>query len=96
MNIINTPGSDDNKTIPLNTYTSLTGEDEYPPSNLRSRGVKRSKRDDLKREIPPKKKKINRGEKRTLNHKIDNPKKQKVYHVKNYANNNSNYETWRL
>ena len=96
LNIINTPTSDDSKTIPPDTYTSLTSEDGYPPSNLRSRGVKRSKRDDLKREIPLKKKKINRGEKRTLNHKIDNPKKQKVYHVKNYANNNSNYETWRL
>ena len=96
LNIIDAPASDDSKTILPNTYTSLTGEDDYPPSNLRSRGVKRSKRDDLKREIPPKKKKINRGEKRTLNHKIDNPKKQKVYHVKNYANNNSNYETWRL
>ena len=57
LNIINTPGNDDGKTIPLNTYTSLTGEDEHPPSNLRSRGVKRSKRDDLKREIPLKKKK---------------------------------------
>ena len=60
------------------------------------RGVKRAKRDNLKREIPFKKRKINRGDKRKSEYEDANKKKQKLYHVKNYSNNNSNYETWRL
>lgn len=82
--------------IPPNTPNSSESDQRQMDHNVRMRGVKRSKRDNLKREIPLKKRKINRGDKRKSEYEDTNPKKQKLYHVKNYSNNNSNYETWRL
>ena len=70
--------------IPSNTPNSPKIDEPQMNPNVRMRGVKRPKRDNLKREIPFKKRKINRGDKRKSEYEDANQKKQKLYHVKNY------------